>query len=86
MIEPEISCSADSICLTSYAECAGTGAFIGDVKILVKTVVSVFRREGINEEGMATAMDLGDYLLQTGKVEKEEYDEKQDEAKKLLGV
>lgn len=60
--------------------------FIGDVKILVKTVVSVFRREGINEEGMATAMDLGDYLLQTGKVEKEEYDEKQDEAKKLLGV
>lgn len=60
--------------------------FIGDVKILVKTVVSVFRREGINEEGMATAMDLGDYLLQTGQVEKEEYDEKQDEAKKLLGV
>ena len=60
--------------------------FIGDVKILVKTVLSVFRREGINEEGMATAMDLGDYLLQTGKVEKEEYDEKQDEAKKLLGV
>lgn len=60
--------------------------FVGDIKILAKTVVSVFRREGINEEGMATAMDLGDYLLETGKIEKEEYDAKQDEAKNLLSV
>ena len=56
----------------------------GDLKILFKTVISVFRREGINEEGMATAMDFGDYLLQAGKVEKAEYDEKQAKAKELI--
>lgn len=33
---------------------------------------------------MATAEDLGDYLLRTGKVTKEEYDKKQVEAKEIL--
>lgn len=58
--------------------------FTGDVKIILKTVVSVFKREGITEENMATAADLGDYLLNCGKIEKDEYDRKQEEAKKLL--
>ena len=44
----------------------------------------MLKRDGINEEGMATAEDLGDYLLHTGKVTKEEYDKKQAEAKALL--
>lgn len=59
---------------------------IGDIKIIMKTVVNVFRRDGITEEGMATAADLGDYLLNEKRVSREEYDRKQNEARKLLGV
>lgn len=58
--------------------------FIGDVKIILKTVVNVFKRDGISEEGMATAADLGDYLLSKGKVSKAEYAEKQREAREYL--
>ena len=60
--------------------------FLGDVKIILKTVVKVFQRDGITEEGMATAMDLGDYLLEKGEVEKEQYDKLQTEAKELMRV
>ena len=60
--------------------------FFGDIKIMFKTVGKVFARDGINEEGMATAMDLGDYLLEKGEVDKTAYDEKQEKAKKLLNV
>lgn len=58
----------------------------GDLRIILKTVVSVFRREGINEEGRATAADLGDYLLEKGEVSSEDYAEKQEEAKKILAL
>lgn len=58
----------------------------GDIKILLQTVKAVLIREGITEEGMATAADLGDYLLSEGRVTREEYDAKQAEAKELLGV
>lgn len=51
--------------------------FWGDVKILLKTVKSVFIREGITEENMATAEDLGDYLLRTGVVDAITYQVKQ---------
>ena len=61
-------------------------SFWGDIKIIFKTVAKVFARDGINEEGMATAMDLGDYLLQKGSLTKEEYDKGQIEAKELMGV
>ena len=57
----------------------------GDIKILLQTVKAVFAREGITEEGMATAADLGDYLLSEGRVSREEYEDKQAEAKELLG-
>ena len=60
--------------------------FWGDIKIIFKTAVKVFQREGITEEGMATALDLGDYLLNKGEVEKEQYDKLQVEAKELLKV
>lgn len=60
--------------------------FLGDVKIILKTVVKVFQRDGITEEGMATAMDLGDYLLEKGEVEREQYDKLQAEAKELMRV
>ena len=60
--------------------------FWGDIKILLLTVKAVFVREGITEEGMATAADLGDYLLSEGRVTKEDYDEKQAEARQLMQV
>ena len=56
----------------------------GDIKIIFKTVGKVFKRDGITEEGMATAEDLGDYLLHKGEVSREEYETRQDEAKALM--
>ena len=58
--------------------------FWGDLKIFLKTIVIVLRREGITEEGMATAEDLGDYLLRNGKVSITEYNDKQAESKEIL--
>ena len=55
--------------------------FIGDMKIIFKTVKAVFIKEGVQTEGMATSEDLGDYLLRLGRVSEEEYQEKQAEAK-----
>ncbi len=56
----------------------------GDIKIIFKTVEKVFARDGITEEGMATAMDLGDYLLEKGEIDKGTYDTKQTEAAALI--
>ena len=60
--------------------------FLGDIKIILKTVQKVFSREGISAEGMDTAEDLGDYLLHSGRISAKEYEEKQAEANALLGV
>lgn len=57
-----------------------------DLKIIFMTVFKVFKRDGITEEGEATATDFGDYLLEKGEVTKEEYDRLQDEAKELMKV
>lgn len=51
--------------------------FLGDLWILIRTVVNVLRKEDINTDGMATAEDFGDYLLRTGKVDQESYERKQ---------
>ena len=59
---------------------------LGDLRIIFRTVGKVFARDGINEEGMATAEDLGDYLLRQGRVTREEYDRRQEEAKALLAA
>lgn len=58
--------------------------FMGDVKIILKTVQKVFIKEGITQDNMATAADYGDYLLDIGRVDKEEYDRKQQEAKEYV--
>ncbi len=61
--------------------------FLGDAKIVLQTVMKAFvKQEGITEGDMATAEDYGDYLLGRGKVSKEEYEEKQEEARELLGA
>ena len=60
-------------------------SLFGDIKIIFKTVEKAFiKQEGITEEDMATAEDMGDYLLRTGKIEEEEYKEKQTEAKMII--
>ena len=56
----------------------------GDIKILFKTVLTVLRREGISEEGMATTADYGDYLLWRGDVDAATYAQKQQEAIGIL--
>ena len=58
---------------------------VNDISIILKTVLKVVKREGISEEGMATADDYGDHLLKAGRVSQVEYDEKQKEALQLLG-
>ncbi len=60
--------------------------FMGDVKIVLRTVINVFKREGISEDGMATAMDFGDYLLQNGDITAEQYVQRQSEATELMRV
>ena len=59
-------------------------SFMVDFFIVLKTIYKVFIREGITEEGQATAMDLGDYLLANGMVHKDDYSALQKEAKRLL--
>ncbi len=51
--------------------------FLGDFWIVLKTIGHVLKKEDINTDGMATAEDLGDYLLRTGQVDQETYDRKQ---------
>lgn len=56
-----------------------------DIKIIFKTVEKAFvKQEGITEEDMATAEDLGEYLLRTKKINKEEYSANQNTAKEIL--
>ncbi len=60
--------------------------FLGDMKIILKTALKVFQREGINQGGMETAQDFGDYLLEKGEVDRTEYDRKQVEARELMNI
>ena len=59
--------------------------FLGDVKIIFTTLYKAFiKRSDITEENCDTATDLGDYLLASGKITREEYDRGQEEAKRLI--
>lgn len=55
-----------------------------DIKVIILTIKTVLKREGIGEEGGDLSIDYGDYLLKHKRVSKKEYDQKQIEAKKLL--
>lgn len=63
---------------------------LGDVKIIINTVKQVFFKERGIKGGAVDEVDItddfGDYLLKTGRVCKEEYDQKMNEAKESLGV
>lgn len=58
--------------------------FINDLKIILLTVKTVFKREGIGENGGDLSMDYGDSLLKEKKITKKIYDKKQKEALILL--
>ena len=58
--------------------------FLGDLKIILMTLKKVFEREGITEDGVATATDYGDYLLAAGKITQDEYKARIMEAEQLL--
>lgn len=64
--------------------------FLGDVKIILDTVKQVFfHQKGMEDsdvDEVEITDDFGDYLLKAGRVDKEEYERKQAEAKGLLGV
>ena len=66
-------------------EYVGNITFSGDCRIFLQTIrTALVRREGITEEGMATSLDYGDYLLATGRVTPEDYASRQAEARFLL--
>ncbi len=58
----------------------------GDIKIMLQTVGKVLKRSDTVRDGTASDMDFGDWLMQEGMVTQEEYDKKQIEAKKMLGI
>lgn len=64
-------------------------SFFGDLKIISDTVKQVFfHKNGQDDcfiDEIAITDDYGDYLLKNGKISKKEYDQKQEEAKKILG-
>ena len=60
-------------------------SFINDVKIILETVKTAFiKAEGITDGENATALDFGDYLLNVGKISKNQYDAEQERARRLL--
>lgn len=59
---------------------------VGDIKIIFKTVGKVLKRSDTVREGTVSDMDFGEWLMSEGKIDKETYDKKQDEAKSLLNV
>jgi lipopolysaccharide/colanic/teichoic acid biosynthesis glycosyltransferase len=60
--------------------------FVGDVKIMLQTVLKVLRSNDVVREGTVSDLDLGDYLLENGSISREEYVRKRAEADDLLGV
>lgn len=58
--------------------------FINDCKILLNTILKVFKREDISTNGMETAEDLGDYLLKNQNINLIDYQTKQKEALQIL--
>ncbi|MCI9593110.1 MAG: sugar transferase [Lachnospiraceae bacterium] len=59
--------------------------FFADVKIMLDSIgKALIKREGITMDGMATAQDFGDYLLNSGKISQDEYDKKQKRARIIL--
>ena len=59
---------------------------IKDLKIILQTVGKVLKQSDTVREGTASDMDLGDWLMMEGKVDKETYEIKMVEAREMLGA
>ena len=59
---------------------------IKDLKIILQTVGKVLKQSDTVREGTASDMDLGDWLMMEGKVDKETYEIKMVEARELMGA
>jgi len=59
-------------------------SFWSDVKILWKTVGKVLRRDDTVRDGTVSDVDLGDWLLQNGRITKEEYARTMAESRRML--
>ena len=57
-----------------------------DVKVILLTIKTVLKSEGIGENGGDLSIDYGDYLLKYGRVSKEEYDRVQSELDSVKGT
>jgi len=62
----------------------GQISFLTDTKLVLRTFIKTGAQEGITDGVSATAADFGDALLAEGRVTKEEYDRKQEEAREIL--
>lgn len=58
--------------------------FVKDFKIVLKTVVKVLEHSDVARDGMESDIDFGDWLLMHNEINKDEYDCKQEQAKKIL--
>lgn len=61
-------------------------SFFSDIGIILKTFVKVFKRSDIEREGTVSDIDYGDFLLNEGKIDQNEYEQKINEAKAILEV
>lgn len=60
--------------------------FIGDLKIIWQTIGKVLKRSDTVREGTDSDVDYGDWLMMEGKIDRDMYDKKQEEAKEMLMV
>lgn len=70
--------------LASDLEYIDSITFCKDTAIVFKTIYKSLKREGITDGDLATALDLGDYLLAQGLIDEELYDQQIQNAKCVL--
>lgn len=60
-------------------------SFLNDLRLILETFQkAIVKREGITDGENATALDYGDELLESGKIDRNEYNHLQEYAKKIL--
>lgn len=60
-------------------------SFFKDISLIIKTIVKTLKRLDTVRDGTESDIDFGDWLLLKGKVNQEEYEKKQWEAKIITG-
>lgn len=59
-------------------------SLFGDMDLIIKTVFKTFKREDVVRDGTASDINFGDWLLQEGKIGRDDYRLKQEMASDLL--